>query len=141
MGQEHQLLFMVLQALYFIHPRKPTQVQTAWKISSRTMTLCDESHERRVETRVEALLEAVHKKPPERIRPCDLQKIINSLKLRKSCGIYVIPNECLRHLPRRTLVYLTHLFTLCLRLSHYPKSWKEAKIITLPKPGKDSQFF
>jgi hypothetical protein len=36
--------------------------------------------------------------------------------------------------------YLTHLFNLCLRLSHFPNSWKEAKIITLPKPVKDPKF-
>jgi hypothetical protein len=64
--------------------------------------LSDENHGRRVETRVQALLEPVDNKPPppERIRPCVLQKRINSLELRKSCGIDGIPNECLRHLPR-----------------------------------------
>jgi hypothetical protein len=68
--------------------------------------LCDENHERRVEARVQALLEVVVNKPPERIRPCDLQKLINSLKLIKARG-NDIPNECLRHLPRRPLVHLT----------------------------------
>jgi hypothetical protein len=96
--------------------------------------LCDENYERLVETRVEALLEAVGNKPPARIWPCDLQKLINSSKSRKASGIDGIPNECLRHLPRRPLVYLTHLFNRCLRLSHFPKSWKEGKIITLPNP-------
>jgi hypothetical protein len=62
--------------------------------------LRDENHERRVEARVQALLEAEDNKPPEKIRPCDLLKLINSLKLRKFCGIDSIPNECLRHLPR-----------------------------------------
>jgi hypothetical protein len=38
--------------------------------------LCDENHERRVEARVQALLKAVDNKPPERIRPCDLRKLI-----------------------------------------------------------------
>jgi hypothetical protein len=52
--------------------------------------------------------------PPERIRPCDLQKRINSLKLKKACGIDGIPNECLSHLPRRPLVHLTQLFNLLL---------------------------
>jgi hypothetical protein len=28
----------------------------------------------------------------------------------------------------------------CLRLSHFPKPWKETKVITLPKPGKDPKF-
>jgi hypothetical protein len=69
-----------------------------------------------------------------------LKKLIKSLKLKKSCGIDGIPNECLKHLPRRPLVHLTHLFNHCLRLSYFPSSWKEAKIITLPKPGKDPKF-
>jgi hypothetical protein len=102
--------------------------------------LCEENHEWRVEARVQALLEAADDNPLEKIRPCDIQKLIRSLKLRKACGIDGIPNECLRHLPRRPLVHLTHLFNHCIRLSHFPKSWKEAKVITLPRPGKDSKF-
>jgi hypothetical protein len=34
----------------------------------------------------------------------------------------------------------THLFNHCLRLSHFPKPWKEAKFIMLPKPGMDPKF-
>jgi hypothetical protein len=75
-----------------------------------------------------------------RLRPCDLQKLLNSLKLKKACGIDGIPNECLRHLPRRPLVHLTHLFNHCIRLSHLPTSWKESKVVALPKPGKDPKF-
>jgi hypothetical protein len=44
---------------------------------------CDENHKRQVEVRVRSLLEAVDNNFPERIRPCDLQKLVNSLKLRK----------------------------------------------------------
>jgi hypothetical protein len=76
----------------------------------------------------------------ERIRPCDLQKLLNSLKLKKACGIDGIPNECLRHLSRRPLVHLTHLINHCIWLSHFPTSWKEAKVVALPKPGKDPKF-
>jgi hypothetical protein len=102
--------------------------------------LCDENHKRRVEARVQALLEAADNNPPQRIRPCDLQKLLNSLKLKKACGIDGIPNECLRHLPRRQLVHLTHLINHCIRLSHFPTSWKEAKVVALPKPGKEPKF-
>jgi hypothetical protein len=44
--------------------------------------VCEENHE---ETRVQALLEAVDSDPPppERTRPCDLQKLLNSLKLKR----------------------------------------------------------
>jgi hypothetical protein len=48
--------------------------------------------------------------------------------------------NCLRHLPRRPLVHLAHLFNHCIRLSHFPTSWKEAKVVALPKPGKDPKF-
>jgi hypothetical protein len=45
-----------------------------------------------VEARVQDLLESIDKDSPERIRPCDFQKLINSLKLRKACGTDGIPN-------------------------------------------------
>jgi hypothetical protein len=32
---------------------------------------------------------------------------------------------------------LTHLSNHCIRLSHFPASLKEAKVVALPKPGKD----
>ncbi|PNF35683.1 hypothetical protein B7P43_G17443 [Cryptotermes secundus] len=123
------------------HPsEKANEIADCLEIQFTPHDLCDENHEQRVEARVQALLEAVDENPPLRIRPCDVQKLIKSLKLKKACGIDGIPNECLRHLPRRPLVHLTHLFNHCFRLSHFPNTWKEAKIITLPKPGKDPKF-
>jgi hypothetical protein len=35
---------------------------------------------------------------------------------------------------------LTHLFNHYLRLSGFPNPWKEAKVLTLPEPGKDPKF-
>jgi hypothetical protein len=93
-----------------------------------------------VETTAKAVLASVSGTPLEKIRPCDIHNLANSLKLRKACGLDGIPNECLRHLPRRPLEHLTHLFNHCLRLSYFPKPWKEAKVITLPKPSKDTNF-
>jgi hypothetical protein len=93
-----------------------------------------------VEATVQALLVAVINYPAEKVRPCDLLKLINSSKLKKACGIDGIPNECLRYLPRRPLVHLTHLINHCIRFSHFPASWKEAKVVALPKPGKNPKF-
>jgi hypothetical protein len=50
----------------------------------------------------------------KKLRPCNIWKLINSLKLRNACGINGIPNKCSRHLPRRPMVHLTHLFYHCL---------------------------
>jgi hypothetical protein len=38
------------------------------------------------------------------------------------------------------LFLLTDSFSPCLRLSHFPNPWKKAKVITIPKPGKDPKF-
>jgi hypothetical protein len=57
--------------------------------------LCDENHERRVETRALVLSAYVDSTPFGKIRPCDIHKLENTLKLRKACGVDGIPNECL----------------------------------------------
>jgi hypothetical protein len=102
--------------------------------------LCDKNHEQWVKARVIALLEGKENDALEKIRPRDLLKLISSLKLKKACGIDGVPNECLRHLPRRPLVHLTHLINHCIRLSHFPMPWKEAKVIALLKAGKDPKL-
>jgi hypothetical protein len=38
-----------------------------------------------VQPGVQALLEAMDNNPPGKVRPCDVLKLINSLKLRKVC--------------------------------------------------------
>ncbi|PNF15438.1 hypothetical protein B7P43_G18173, partial [Cryptotermes secundus] len=139
-GPRAPTAFMVLLALHFIFLKKSNEIADCLEIQFTPHDLCDENREQRVEARVQVLLETVDENPPQRIRPCDVQKLIKSLKLRKACGIDGIPNECLRHLPRRPLVHLTHLFNHCFRLSHFPNTGKEAKVITLLKPGKDPKF-
>jgi hypothetical protein len=137
--QGHQLPFMVFTPKF--HPSENANIiSDCLENQFAPHDLCDYNHERRVEGTVQALLETVDNIPPERVRPCDSQNLINSLKLRKACGIDGTLNECLRHLPRRSFVYLTHLINHCLWLSHFPNSWKETKVITLPKPGKDPKF-
>jgi hypothetical protein len=77
--------------------------------------LCEENNELRVDSGVQALLASVDDYQMKKVRLCDTQKLVKSLKLRKACGLDGIPNESLRHLPRRPLVHPTHLFNHCLR--------------------------
>jgi hypothetical protein len=86
------------------------------------------------------LLTSVDDNSLGKAKPCDIRKLTNSLKLRKACGLGAIPNEYLRHFPRTSLVYLTHLFRHYIQLSHFPMPWKKAKVITLPKTGKDPKL-
>jgi hypothetical protein len=98
--------------------------------------LCDENHERQIQV----LPASVDDIPLGKVGPCDIHKLVNSVKLRRACGLDGILDDCLRHLPRRPLIHLTHLFKHCLRLSYFSKPWKEAKFITLPKRGKGPKF-
>jgi hypothetical protein len=61
--------------------------------------------------------------------PVASQKI-QAFKLGKTCGFDDIPSEYPRHLPRRPLAYLTHVFNYCLLLRHFPAYWNEANAIT-----------
>jgi hypothetical protein len=62
------------------------------EIQFASYDLCDENHERQVETTVPALLASVGGTPLGILRPCDRHNLTNSLKLRKACRLD-IPNE------------------------------------------------
>jgi hypothetical protein len=86
------------------------------------------------------LLASVDDTPLENVRPYDIHKLANSFNLRKDYRLHGIPNECLRHLPRRPLAHPTYLFNHCLRFSHFPKTLKENFFLTLLKSAKDPKF-
>jgi hypothetical protein len=44
------------------------------------------------------------------------------------------------HASSREAVVAHNTFNYLLRLSHFPLPWKEANVITLPKPCKDLKF-
>jgi hypothetical protein len=101
---------MVFSGLKFLPTEKANAIADCLENRFTHHDLCDENHERRVETIAQVILEI---DPLEKIKPCDLKKLIETQKLKKACGFDGISNECLRHLPRRPLVYLTHLFNHC----------------------------
>lgn len=81
---------------------------------------------------------------PERIEgstiklftPQEIKNIIDKLKPRKAPGLDCITTKILQEAPRKALVMLTYIFNAILRLCYFPKAWKMAKIIVIPKPGK-----
>jgi hypothetical protein len=48
-----------------------------------------------------------------------------------------VPNILLKNIPRRATVFLTYIFNSCLKLCYFPKEWKNAVVIPIPKPSKD----
>jgi hypothetical protein len=63
--------------------------------------------------------------------------IVRHLKPRNAAGPDGIQNIILQHLPRPILKFIAKLFNKSLALNYFPTQWKEAKIIMLPRAGKD----
>ena len=70
----------------------------------------------------------------------ELRGLIKNLKSNCAFGTDKIPNLALKHLPRRPLIHLLNIFKFCIKFNYFPEIWKTAKIIMLPKAGKDTSI-
>jgi hypothetical protein len=66
-----------------------------------------------------------------------IQNIIKKPKNRKAPGNDNITNEMLKMLSLIAIKYLTNLINKVLTKSYFPTCWKLAKVIVIPKVGKD----
>lgn len=69
--------------------------------------------------------------------PSEVKEIIKKLKNKKAPGDDGITSLLIKKLPNKTIVYVTKLFNYMFLFAYFPTEWKTAKIIALPKPGKD----
>ena len=73
----------------------------------------------------------------ELFSPREIKNMISKkLNPKKAPGHDQITARILQELPRKGLVMLTYLYNAVLRLRYFPKMWKRAKIIMIPKPDK-----
>lgn len=70
-------------------------------------------------------------------KPREISRLIRGLKNRKSPGEDSINNGLLKQLPKKAIVMLMYVYRACFRLSYFPNAWKRAKIVPIPKPGKN----
>lgn len=71
------------------------------------------------------------------ITPLETKNLLSKLNIKKAPGPDRVQAGCLKFLPRKALVKLTHIYNACLKFQYFPTQWKEAKIITIPKQGTD----
>lgn len=67
----------------------------------------------------------------------ELKSLIAETKTRKAPGPDGVKNVLLKHLPMTVITWLVLIFNTMMRLSLYPKSWKNAFITPVLKPKKD----
>lgn len=70
--------------------------------------------------------------------PNEIKSLLQSLKNRKSPGIDLITNRALKNISKKALVLLNNIFNACFKLNYFPKDWKVAQIIAIPKPNKNN---
>ncbi|GFW28147.1 putative 115 kDa protein in type-1 retrotransposable element R1DM [Trichonephila clavipes] len=84
------------------------------------------------EIRSDALIyTSVTDDPPFTIH--EINAVINKLKLKKAPGPDSIPNEVVKKLHEMYPDLFLTVFNSCLRLKTFPRCWKNAKIILIPK--------
>ena len=66
----------------------------------------------------------------------EVKTVISKLNAKKAPGYDLITAKILKELPITGLKFITQLFNAVLRHSYFPKQWKVAEIILIPKPGK-----
>lgn len=71
------------------------------------------------------------------ITPYELHRTIQKLHSKKAAGPDKITPTALKHLPRKMIVLLTRLFNTILQFVYFPPQYKVARVIVIPKPGKD----
>lgn len=69
--------------------------------------------------------------------PRELEIVIKQLPNNKAPGSDQVDNKLLKNLPRKTKVQLMYIINGILKIGYYPKMWKNAAVIPIPKPGKD----
>ena len=68
----------------------------------------------------------------------DIKRKIKSFRNGRAPGPSGITKEDLAHLPAAGLVFLATIFTACLSTGYFPKKFKQAKMIFIPKPEKSA---
>lgn len=66
----------------------------------------------------------------------EIKFAINKFSLKKSLGYDLITVEVARCLPKKAIIYLSHIFNSVLRLSHLPILWTFSTIILVSKHNK-----
>uniref|UniRef100_A0A1B0CHA5 Putative reverse transcriptase-like protein n=1 Tax=Lutzomyia longipalpis TaxID=7200 RepID=A0A1B0CHA5_LUTLO len=67
----------------------------------------------------------------------EIKQIVKSLKKRKAPGADAIYPIMIKNFPPIALEWLFAIFGLCMSIGYFPRAWKQAVVVPVPKPGKD----
>jgi ribonuclease HI len=70
----------------------------------------------------------------------EVTTVLQNMKPNKAHGPDNIPSPCLHWIGLAIKTVLHSLFNICLKFGYFPKKWKEAKLILIPKSHENSSF-
>lgn len=70
-------------------------------------------------------------------KTAEIYTILKQLRNNKAPGPDKIQNIILKKIPKKGVVYILHIMNACLALCYFPKAWKKANVLAIPKPGKN----
>lgn len=95
-------------------------------------------HKANVEENVKTKMSEPSNFKPKKYRPSQIKNLLRKLKKCKAPGPDEIPNEALINLPECAIKLLTAITNSILRIGYFPATWKLAKVLMIPKPGKNA---
>lgn len=93
-------------------------------------------HTQEVNNTVQEMLRGSSSDTPELVETSEITVIIRNLKNPKAPGLDEVNNILIKNLPASGLEYIKYIINSCLKLEYFPKVWRHAKVIPIPKPGK-----
>lgn len=69
----------------------------------------------------------------------EVESIIKEIKANKAPGYDGITPKKIKIFPENVLLLLIDIFNKCHNINYFPKCWRKATIILLPKAGKDDK--
>lgn len=67
----------------------------------------------------------------------EVEKTVKRLKTNKSPGLDVLMAEFYKSFRDQLIPHLLNLFRTCLEKKGFPQTWREAKLVLIPKEEKD----
>ena len=81
--------------------------------------------------------------PTELTKPFSMDELATGLSLLKpwkAAGLDDLLTEMLQHIGKKVKAWLLDMLNECTHTKHIPSIWRKAKVIAIPKPGKDPSF-
>lgn len=79
----------------------------------------------------------IDKKEVKLTSPKEIHSIIKSFSSNKAPGADEVTYLTMKKLTRKGLIFLTKIANSTMLLGYYPKEWKAAKVLAIPKPNKN----